>query len=307
MSSTVDPDADAAGRRHAVLERHHEILVERMSLLVAGEPLRHLLLELRPLLDRIGQLREGRAELHPTDDDVEVLREPRVGAMRPGERRDLPREVADERRSEVSWLPPASRTSPARSSRRPMQDRASHVVSGRHLGEVRAIQRDLLSGDIGDGTQHRDTAEGCGEVQLAFAEREGERTVDGERARPDQILGDPHHRLVVAVRLVQLEHRELRVVLAVDALVAEVPADLVDALEATHQQPLQVQLQGDPQLEVRVERVVIRRERLRQRAAGHGLQDRASRPRCIRDRPAHGGSCATRSRAPSRTREPRDR
>jgi hypothetical protein len=59
-----------------------------------------------------------------------------------------------------------------------------------------------------------------------------------------------------------------------DALVAEVLADLVDALEAAHDQALQVQLVGDPEVEVAVERVVVGHERPRQRPAVERLQNR---------------------------------
>ena len=73
---------------------------------------------------------------------------------------------------------------------------------------------------------------------------------------------DPLHRVaVVRIRLVPLEHRELGVVLVGDALVAEDPADLVDALEAADDQALQVQLGRDAEVEVLVELVVVRDER----------------------------------------------
>ena len=64
------------------------------------------------------------------------------------------------------------------------------------------------------------------------------------------------HVEVVRVGLVPLEHRELGVVRGVDALVAEVLADLVDALQAADDQALEVELGGDPQVEVAVQRVV---------------------------------------------------
>jgi hypothetical protein len=63
-------------------------------------------------------------------------------------------------------------------------------------------------------------------------------------------------------------------VLERDALVAEVLADLVHALEAAHDQPLQVQLRRDPQVEVGLELVVARHERPREGAAVAGLEDR---------------------------------
>jgi hypothetical protein len=63
-------------------------------------------------------------------------------------------------------------------------------------------------------------------------------------------------------------------VLRRDALVAEVLAELVDPLEASHDQPLEVQLRGDPQIEVAVQRVVVGGEGPRQRTAVERLQDR---------------------------------
>ena len=62
--------------------------------------------------------------------------------------------------------------------------------------------------------------------------------------------------------------------LRADALVAEDPADLVDLLDAADQQPLEVQLQGDAQEQVDVERVVVRDERPGRGAAGDGVQRR---------------------------------
>ena len=106
----------------------------------------------------------------------------------------------------------------------------------------------------------------------------------------DQRLGQVHHRVVVAVGLVGLEHRELGVVLRADPLVAEDPADLEDPLHAADQQPLQVQLEGDPQEEVDVERVVVRDERPGRRAAG----DRLHRRRLDLDEPALGQDPAER-------------
>ena len=84
----------------------------------------------------------------------------------------------------------------------------------------------------------------------------------------------PVHRVaVVGVGLVPLEHRELGVVLERDALVAEVLADLVDPLEAADDQPLEVELGGDAEVERLVELVVVRRERAGERPAVARLQD----------------------------------
>ena len=80
--------------------------------------------------------------------------------------------------------------------------------------------------------------------------------------------------LVVGVGLVPLEHRELGVVLVRDPLVAEVLAELVDLVDAADDEALEVELGGDAQVEVAVERVVVGREGARQGAAVERLQDR---------------------------------
>ena len=52
-----------------------------------------------------------------------------------------------------------------------------------------------------------------------------------------------------------------------EPFVAEVAVDLVDALQAAHHQPLQVELRRDAQVQVDIERVVMRDERPRRGAA----------------------------------------
>ena len=80
--------------------------------------------------------------------------------------------------------------------------------------------------------------------------------------------------MIVGVRLVPLEHRELGVVLERDALVAEVLAELVHALEPADDEPLEVELRRDAQVEVALELVVMRHERPRRSAAVARLQHR---------------------------------
>ena len=98
--------------------------------------------------------------------------------------------------------------------------------------------------------------------------------IDCARHGRDHLLGHDHQLLVVAVGLVELEHRELGIVLRRDPLVAEVTVDLVDAFDAADGQPLEVELRRDPQEQLHVERVVMGHERPRQRAAGDRLHHR---------------------------------
>src|SRR5579875_3643841 len=88
----------------------------------------------------------------------------------------------------------------------------------------------------------------------------------------DHLFGQVHHVVVVGVGHIELEHRELGRVLAVDAFVAEILGDLVDALEAPDQQALEIQLVGDPKIEGLIKRVVMRREGAGSRAAIERLQ-----------------------------------
>ncbi len=62
--------------------------------------------------------------------------------------------------------------------------------------------------------------------------------------------------------------------LEADALVAEVATDLIHAVESADDQPLQVQLEADAQIQVLVQLVVVRNKRPRRRAAVDRLQDR---------------------------------
>ena len=93
----------------------------------------------------------------------------------------------------------------------------------------------------------------------------------------DQRLGTGHRVAVVGVGLVPLDLRELRRVLVRDALVAEVLAQLVDLLEPADDEPLEVELVGDPQEEVGVELLAKIRRPLPD--TFHGLTDVETRYR----------------------------
>ncbi len=77
--------------------------------------------------------------------------------------------------------------------------------------------------------------------------------------------------MVVGVGLVELEHGELGIVLRRDAFIAEVAVDLIHALQAAYHQPLEIQLRRNAQVEIDVERIVVRFKRTRRGPAGDGL------------------------------------
>ena len=100
-----------------------------------------------------------------------------------------------------------------------------------------------------------------------------------------------HHVGVVGVRLVELQHGELRIVGPVHALVPEVVPDLVDPLEPADQQPLEIELVGDAQVQRHVQRVVVGHERPRRGAAVERLQDRGldlEKPALVQEPPDEG-------------------
>ena len=100
-----------------------------------------------------------------------------------------------------------------------------------------------------------------------------QRAARGKRRRLDDALRELHHAFEVAERLVELHGGELGVMIRIHALVAELAPDLEHLLEAAHQQALEMQLGGDAQVEVLVQRVVMRDEGTRVRAAEDGVQD----------------------------------
>ena len=90
----------------------------------------------------------------------------------------------------------------------------------------------------------------------------------------DQLLGERHQLLVVAVRLIELQHGELGVVPCRNPFIPEAPIDLVHPLEAAHHQPLEIQLRRDPKVERHIERVMVRHEWPGARATGQWLHHR---------------------------------
>ena len=89
----------------------------------------------------------------------------------------------------------------------------------------------------------------------------------------DHLFGHLHDVVVIGVGLVEFQLRELRVVLLGDALVAEVLADLVDSFVAADDQPLEVELIGDAEVEVLIQDVMMGDKGPGRRPAVDGLQN----------------------------------
>ena len=93
---------------------------------------------------------------------------------------------------------------------------------------------------VEDGLAHCHAGERSLEVDGAVAHLDGGGAVDVEAYLFEQLLGEAHHPVVVLVGHVQLHESELGVVGAVHALVAEILADFVHAVEAADNQALEV-------------------------------------------------------------------
>ena len=224
------------------------------------------------LLLRVVDLAERVAELHPAGEVLEALHERRVVVGRPRERRELDRVVVEDRRLDQVRLDEGLRR--VVDELRPVACRATCRRPARRAQPAARRRRAVQSPCSASASAS------CSRRHGAFRSTSWPRKVDlrrperRERDPLDEVL-DPHHRVVVVgVRLVPLEHRELGRVLVRDALVAEVLADLVDALEPADDQPLQVELGRDPQVDVLVELVVVGDEGAREGAAVARLQHR---------------------------------
>ena len=72
-----------------------------------------------------------------------------------------------------------------------------------------------------------------------------------EHSGAHHLLTEIHHLVHVRIGPVKLQHRELGIVSAVDAFVAEVAIEFVDLFKAANQQSLQVKLRRDARIERR--------------------------------------------------------
>jgi hypothetical protein len=125
-----------------------------------------------------------------------------------------------------------------------------------------------------DRFRHRHPRKARVEVDLAAGVCQLRRARRFARGVAEHLLGEVHQVAVVPVRRVELEHRELGVVADRDALVAEAPVDLEDALEAADDEALEIQLGRDAQEHLLVERVVVGHERPGVGAAGDRMEHR---------------------------------
>ena len=165
---------------------------------------------------------------------------------------------------------------PPRRQRRAFRERAVLVVRPPPALELCHIAHGLgiEARRLADEGGHRGAAEGGGQLDGAALEGHRGRSAHRLCQRRDQRLGQRREILPGRPGLVELEHRELGVVLRRDPLVAEVLVDLEDPLEPADHQPLQKQLGRDPQVQIHPEGVVVGDEGTRRRPARQHLHHR---------------------------------
>ena len=229
------------------------------------------MLEALLLRGGVVDLRERVAELHPAGEVLEALGQQRIVVGGARERGELDRVVVDDRRLDQLRLDEVAEG--LVDELRPVAVGVGvHPTLGQPGAQLDLVARPQLLRL--EGVREADARPRRLQLELVAAELHRRRAEHLARHGLDERL-DAHHRVaVVGVRLVPLEHRELGVVLERDALVAEVLAELVDALEAADDEPLQVELGRDAEVEIALELVVVRHERAREGAAVARLQHR---------------------------------
>ena len=123
----VDADPLPRRRRHAVLEGADVVLVHPLRLVVAPRALGRLLLEAPPLVDGVVELGVGVGQLAAADVQLEPVDQARILALLLGQRRQLDREVGDERRLDEAGSTRLSKISFQSPTRSPLSPRCAMV------------------------------------------------------------------------------------------------------------------------------------------------------------------------------------
>ena len=272
----VDADAAAGGRGQAVLEGADVVGVVVHGFVVTVALRIGLGLEAGGLIVRVVELGEAVAEFSAGDEELEAFRHVVVGVGGAGERGDLRRIVDDEGRLDELGFGRLLEEGH-------LQGAEADVVGLRlaetdEFGAQEGFVGELFGRVVGrvleDGFNRGEAVEGLLEVDLMplVGQDGGAGGFAGGRA--EKVFRELHLVAVRPVRAVELHHRELGVVTDGDAFVAEVAVDFEDALEAAHDEALQIEFRRDAQVHVHVERIVVRDERLGVGAARNRVEHR---------------------------------
>ena len=268
----VDADAHAGGGGHAVLEGADKVEVDEHGLVVAFLAEAQLLLETAQLVDGVVELGVGVGQLLAADEELETLGELGIVAVALAEGRHLDGVVGNEGGLDELVL--------ALLAEDGVDELAlAHGGVGLHAEALAGLAEFLLAhaadvdtGLLLDELAHGGAAERGLEVDVVAPDVDLRGTVESQGDALEHVLGEGHHPVVVLVGHIDFHGGELGVVGAVHALVAEVAAELIHTGEATDYQTLEVELVGNAEIEVDVQRVVVRDEGARGGTAGDALQ-----------------------------------
>ena len=271
----VDAHAKASRGRHSVLQGQQEVLVKavRVLLCIRGSAQLLLFIEAPSLLIRVVQLREGVGDLHAPGEALEPLHQGRVAGLLLGQWRHLDGVVDEEGGLHKLRL---------HAGRHQLVDEPSAAVPPLHVYAPGAHGRSER-GSIGKVLEvdarapqglltQADPAPGRREVYGVLAEGDDSAPQRLQRHACHHLLYHLHHVIVVGVGLVALQEGELRVVVLVDALIAEHAANLEHPVQPADDETLEVELRCDAKVQVAVEGVVVGGEGLGHRAGGHWHQ-----------------------------------
>src|SRR5437588_9651762 len=85
------------------------------------------------------------------------------------------------------------------------------------------------------------------------------------------MLCEVHRAAKIGVGLIKLEHGELGIPSPSQAFITKVAVDLVHAVQPTDSQPFKVELGGDAEIQINVERIVMGDKGTGHRATGNRL------------------------------------
>ena len=123
-----------------------------------------------------------------------------------------------------------------------------------------------------------------------LAQRKYLRTIDGPGGILDERFGKLAHDRVICVRLISLQHRELRVMGGIRAFVAKIPPQLINSAQTANHQAFKIQLGCYAKRQIRTIGVNKGFEGARARTAMNSIQNRGlnlGEP-CIVERAANG-------------------
>ena len=215
---------------------------------------------------RVVLLRPVVTTFHAGDENLEALDVAGVIGQRLGQGRDLNRVPIHERRLyEVRFHPlECLHQGLAHAGLRLIDSQRGQPGIGLvHRLDLPEVHPGLLL----DGVGHAHPAPGQAEINGMAAHRELSAPKSRGGNVAEHLLDEVHVVFVVLVGGHGLDHGELGVVAAINALVAEIAADSIDLVKPGHDEALEVELVRDGEIHVAPERVHVRLERFRRAPA----------------------------------------